>query len=283
MNFRKQREIVRLLIFGAAFLTTLLKIQAQDQPPGFKNWATIGVKVKTSDKLTISYSHLTGTSTNVGVNNQSYGLYFMQGNLGFNVRTGKKTDIQLGYKANVLGLSAGSSTNLYNRFYVQGSGRADIFKMLSKHTLTLEWHFPQLRKYRYRAIYTFRYFIDNDFLPWKMKPYIKAQLYYYLDGRSISYYDETGKRIAKKSPNDFHRYRLGAGLYMKPSKQLRLSLYYLWQQEFNTFLTRNRDLNVPSKSGRSIKAPFNNYSVLGISLTWKIKVYNDTDYAKEGH
>lgn len=283
MNLRKQRKTFRLLIFGAAFLVTLQQIQAQDQPPGFKNWASLAVKVRTSDKLTISYSHLTGMSTNVGLNNQSYALYFIQGNLGFNLRTGKKTDIQLGYKANILGLSAVSTTNLYNRFYVQGTGRANIFNMLSKHTFTMEWHFPQLRKYRYRAIYTFRYFIDNDFLPWKMKPYIKAQLYYYLDGKSISYYDDTGKKLASRSPNDLHRYRFGAGLYMKPLKQLRMSVYYLWQQEFNTFLTRNRDLNVPSKSGKSIKAPFNNYSVLGISLTWKINAYNNIDYAKKGH
>ena len=252
-----------LLVLAIICLCT--NANSQDLAPGFKTWGSYALNWRVTKKASINFSQL------VGINMNPFGFQFTQSDLNFEYRFDKQHSLAAGYKPNVF--FSGGNINLYNRVYAEYEFRHTLFKLPIKHIVTPEFHFPTLRKYQWRFIYGFKYYFKNDFLPIKMTPYIKGQIFYYLNGRPLTYYDSNGEAIVKQSPNDFHRYRIGGGITMKPTSNFRLTFYYFYQQEFNTSLTENRDLNIPSKNGSKIKYPFNNYHVVGFSMTQSIKSY----------
>ena len=244
----------------------------QDLAPGFKTWGGIGINWRITKKSSINFSQLLGANLNPST------IQYTQSNINYDYRFNKRHSLKLGYKPSVY--FSGGNVKLYNRGYTEYAFRHKLFTLPIKHIVTSEFHFPTLKKYQFRFIYGVKYYFKNNFLPIKMTPYLKAQLFYYLRGKPLSYYDSNSDLIVKQSPSDFHRFRLGGGITMKPTRSLRLSVYYFYQQEFNTNLTSNRDLNIPSKNGSKIKYPFNNYHVVGISITQPIKTYKKTHKSK---
>lgn len=247
----------------AVALIISLSVQAQDLAPGFKLWGSVGFDWEINNKVSLKYTQL------VGFNAQPAKLQILQPDLEFLYKTGKLLTIGLGYKAAFLKNSGQFQLN--NRIYNELVFRHKFLKLPMKHTITSEFYFPRYPKYKYRFFYSLNYYFKNKFLPFKMTPYVKGEIYYYLGGANISYYDNNSDLIVKQAPNDFHRYRVGGGITSKPFPFIRATIYYLWQQEFNTNLTQNRDINVLSKNKTFYKQPFNNYSVIGLELEFEIK------------
>ncbi|RME36683.1 MAG: hypothetical protein D6794_08150 [Deltaproteobacteria bacterium] len=159
------------------------------------------------------------------------------------------------------------ATGLRARYYTRWHRRA------LNYSVRAERFSPQQRKYRYRFIGQVRHELTRYRLPAKSALYTDMRLYYYLDGRPVNYY-ENGELMASQPPNDFHRFRLTLGWRSKASEHLRLSTYVTWNKEFNNPLTRYRDINEPSRSGRSIQADFNNYLIIGTSMTLRLDMRN---------
>lgn len=259
MKFKKS-----FLFFSLFFSSTF--IYSQDLAPGFKIWNSAGIDCELNNKLSFKYGHL------LGMNANPFGIQFTQLDAEFLYKKGEHFTIGMGYKASYLKTS--SSYTKYNRLYNELIFRHKLFKLPIKHSITSEFYFPRLPKYRYRFIYSFNYYFKNDFLPLKITPYIKGELQYYLGGAPISYYNADSLLIVKQSPNDFHRFRLSVGVTSKPFPNMRATFYYMYQQEFNTNLTQNRGINVLSKDKTYFKQPFNNYHVIGLELEFDIKRRN---------
>ena len=236
---------------------------AQDLPTGFKNWFSLGTDLEVNKKLDIEISELNCFNTGPMV------LQFTQLSLGASYKLGKRTYLLSGIEQ--FHFRSGSNYNLYHKASA-GLLLRKLARLPIKQSLEAEWFFPRQKKHRLRGIYTVSYSLKNDFLPLHGRPFIKGQVYYYLGGAPLTYYDGNGDQIAYQSPNDLHRYRLTGGLSLRPIKYLTLAIYYVWNKEFNTGLFDKRALNIPSKDGTRTKYAFNDYSVLGASLTYQLKL-----------
>jgi hypothetical protein len=280
--------IVSALLFG--FFTSKFS-GAQDLPPGFKNWAIGGITAKVSPKTSLGVSQLYAFNTG------PYNLQFVQSTFSAGFKLSKKFNLDFGYADSRF--KSGEEFKHYHRVFTELDYSSKLSKNIKmKNSLKSEWHFPQLKKYRYRFIYSNKISFKNKFLPWRATPYIRNQVYYYLDGKATTYYaevdpeeeiDEEGataeegeveiERIVQ-APSDFHRYRLTLGVRMRPAKGLYLSVYYIMQKEFNTPFTEFRDLNTPNRTGTRTKIPFNNYSLVGVSLNYQFKTYRKKNTRK---
>ncbi len=251
------------MFFSSIVLVSVLKLQGQDLPSGFKNWFSVGAELSVSKKLAFDISLLNCTNT------KPYELQFLQLSLGGTYKLHKNTYLLAGVEQ--FHFRSGSQFELYHKLST-GIQFRRIFGVPIKNIFEVEWYFPQQKKHRIRGVYTISYALKNKVLPWHGRPFLKGQLYYYYDGVPLTYYDANREVVAHHAPNDFHRFRLTGGLVLKPAKRWSISLYYAWNKEFNTSLTENRDLNILSKNGSKIKYPFNDYSVLGLSFTHQFKL-----------
>jgi len=158
-------------------------------------------------------------------------------------------------------------------WYSRWEMRVAFYKRKKRHrwryALTAERFQPKTKKYQYRFVVSARWY-DRQRLPWKGKLYLEHRLYYYYGGKPLKYYHRDGTWVVTRAPNDFHRYRFIIGARFRPYKSLRWSAYYFFQREFNNPFSNHRDIHVPSRDGTTIRYPFNNYSVLGLSLTVKL-------------
>lgn len=263
----KYPSFLLIILIGFTFTS-----QAQDLAPGFKLWGSVGLDWEITNKVSLKYAQIQGFNANPAK------IQFVQPELEVIFKKSKLLTIGLGYKATFLKNSV--AFNLNSRVYNELVFRHNLFKMPLKHTVTSEFFFPSLPKHRFRFIYSLNYYFKNNFLPLKITPYLKGEIYYYLGGSAISYYDQNSNLIVKQAPNDFHRFRFGGGITSKPLPFMRATLYYLYQQEFNTTLTKNRGLNVLSKDQTYYKQPFNNYHVIGLELEFDIKTKRKTTKSK---
>ncbi len=257
----KEKLCIGVLVFVWAF-AQMPSLRAQDLPPGFKTYYNLGMDMRLSKRWTARVKQLYGFETD-----SSYYLKLLLNTVSAEYRPTKRTRLEVAYRPMYF---KGKTRFLwYHRISLKGSHFWKLHNYQWKNSLTAEWFFPQLSKYEYRFIWTSRFY-GPAVLPWKGKPYLQGQLYYYLNGKPLKYYDANGDWVVTQSPNDFHRYRISLGARFKPTRSLRLSIYYTLQREFNTGLRENRDINVPNRSGSKIRYAFNDYSVLGLSLTFKL-------------
>lgn len=265
-----------LTIFKWALILTLaapLSASGQDLPPGFKNWATGTFNLRISKKNTIRFSQL------YAFNTKPSGLQFIQSNVSFDRRLNKPWSAGFGYAHSAFKSSSGSF-NQYHRVFVSATHRQYWGNFRGKLGGKAEFHFPQLRKWQYRFIVSHKLSWRNKFFPFKGTPYIKNQLYYYAGGREVKYWEldesEEGSEEyvlgAERAPNGWHRYRFTAGMRFRFTKSFAGSFYYTIQREFNT-PWNPYGLNVYNKSQTRIKVPFNNFSLVGVSLSYTLKTY----------
>jgi hypothetical protein len=254
-----------LIIF---FCTSITLVKAQDIESKFIHFYSFNLDYKLNEKVHLQVGELFSFKTG------TYNLQFTQFKLGGSYRFTERISSDIYFKPM---LFKGSSRDIwYQRLSASFNYRSTIFTLPLKNTLTAEWFSPQLQKYRYRFIYSIKLYFKNKFLPLRATPYLRGQLYYYLDGKPLNYWDENGETLlARNSPNDFHRYRLSAGIRFRPAKHFYVTLYYIQQEEFNTTFTKYRQLNILNKSQTAIKYPFNDYQVLGLSLTYYLKSKRD--------
>ena len=203
-------------------------------------------------------------------NNNPNILKFNQFKIGISKRVLKNISIRFFYKPMIL---YGKSKNfLYHQLSPSVTLRSKLFTLPLRNSVTVDLFLPKLKKYKFRFIYTLKLFFKNKYLPFRTTPYIKFQLYYYLNGKPIKYYNRNSSDLLiRNSPNDFHRFRLGMGIRFRPIKYFYITLYYTLQKEFNTSLTENRGLNIWNKKQTKIQSPFNNYQILGLNFSYSIR------------
>lgn len=280
MNTKHLLLLIFLCLLSAAPLS------AQDVPPGFKNWAGTGLNIRLNRETTIRVSQLTAFNTD------PYGFQFTQGNASVSRNLGERWNLEGGYARSWF--KSKDQIKTYNRLFAEGDLKTTLGSVKMKHSLRGEWHFPQLRKYRFRFIYSNKVSMRFKELPGRPQPFIRQQLYYYLAGRNVTYYDveneeefeegEEGEEeeefeggesagFLSQPANGLHRYRLTLGVRFRLAKRLYATAFYAWQREFNTPFFPERHLNVPNQSGTKVQAPFNNYSLVGLSLNYTLKLY----------
>lgn len=268
---------MRKLFLAITLVLGLIQIQAQDLSQDFKNWYIGGVNLRITKDATLKLNHLTSFDV------AGYKLKFGQSGIAWKQKLNDQWSTEGGYAYNFI--KGSEKTIIYHRAHLNASHRVKIGKLRMTNTVQGEYYFPQLQKFQARGVVTNKWSYYNRHWPLKISPYIKNQVFYYHGGREITYWipqDELDPELIEASeedefveqaPNGWHRYRFTAGVRMKLAKPLALSLFCIHQREFNTGWAPYRELNVPNKSGTKIKRPFNNYSLIGLSLIYTLKLY----------
>ena len=261
----------KLIKLGFCFIcySTLL---AQDLSQDFKNWYLSSLSFKLSKRHTFSVGHL--SSFDLTPNN--YLHKFSQNQLNFSYRFSDQWIGSIGYAHSLI---KGTKTRTpYGRVQAKLSHRVRWNHIRMTNCLRLEHNFTQLAKFQQRLILSNNFQYYNRNWPLRLSPFIKNQVFYYQGGRPVKYWlpeedsIEEGVAFIEQAPNGWHRYRLTLGVRARLRKRLYASAFYAIQREFNTGLSPYRAIHVPNSSGRIIRS-FNNYSLLGISLAYTIKLY----------
>jgi len=251
------------ILFLILCFSNHIELQAQDLETNLNNYYsyTLDYRLNKKSKIKIGQLYCINTPSR---------LQYIQHKLGWEYRINKEWSIDTYYKGMFF---RGNSKNIwYHRFSSAIKKRDKLFGLPLQNSINSEFFFPKLNKFQYRFIYTLKYSFKNKFLPLRATPYIKYQLYYYLNGNSLDYYDDSGEElIISQAPNDFHRYRLSGGIRFRAAKYFYITVYYIWQEEFNTLLTNNREINILNQNQTKIKYPYNDYQVIGLSLSYSIR------------
>ena len=252
----------------------------QDLKPGFKTWFDYTVEYQIQSKYIFGFNQI------FSMNTQPYRLGFIQNDFGFDYRIKRRMYVGAGYVwslfpdsqslRNRYGLDPNVIGMLdFNRLYVDFSYKHDFFskRVRLKHKASFQYFWPQLRKYRYRITYYFKFYFRIKHFPWRGVPFIENRFYIYLDGIPANYYDVvTGDIVETAPPNGLHRYRLKTGVRFRPGKaRFYFTPYFFFQREFNTGLLPGHDLNIQNPTSGKYSYRFNNYFVVGINATYRFK------------
>ncbi len=266
----KQSSMRIIIIFNLLFFFGV-SCMGQDLSQDSKHWYLTSFNIKLSRSNIISAKHLSSFEVD------SYALGFMQNELSFNHKFGEAISGTLGTARSTI-YGQRSSFN-YWRVHVAATYKLKLGALRMANTIRYENYRPGLQKFSSRVLLTNKWKYYNKKWPLRISPYIKNQLYYYSGGSEITYWlpDEevlpNGADYIEQAPNGWHRYRFTTGLRMRIQKGVYLSLFYTLQKEFNTPWSPYRGLHVPNKSRTRIKRPFNNYHLLGLSLSINLKLY----------
>jgi len=216
---------------------------SQDLTNNLKIWSGISISYKLNKSLNIKLSEL--LAYNASPSNYS----FSQTKLSLSYKLKRRTYIGGGYVRGLFNDSnslrrQGATDSWFNklavdRLYGNFSFKHNIVKRLSlKHKIEFQYFFTDLEKYKTRTIYSAR--VGYNIRRSSISPYIEGQFFNY-SGGIIS----TGIK----------RFRFKSGLSFKPitDSAMRVSFYYISQNEFNTEVL-----------------PENDYAVFGINLSFKI-------------
>ncbi|GEM_PF-2537335 len=252
---------------------------AQDLTQNFKLWNITSLNLEVKKRNTFTVSQL----SSFDVNPSKFG--FGQYGLGYKRELTDHWSVGVGYAFSRIN----SKTPLtYHRGHINATHRFKFGAFRISNRVQLEQYFPGLQKFAQRGVFTNKLRYYNKKWPLRMSPYIRNQLFYYQGGTEITYWleeeeieelraeledpDDDVEDFVEQAPNGLHRYRFTAGVRARLAPRLFVSVFYTLQREFNTNLRPYRGLNVPNKSGTKIKRPFNNYSLIGMSLSYTIKI-----------
>jgi len=246
------------------------QVSGQDLPPGLKAWGSMGLQMRLNKRNAIEVSHLTAFNTG------PLRTQFFQTNIGWAHKMGKCWNLDLGVAQSQFRRSEEFAT--YNRVLTELDFKQKWGLWSMKHSLRAEYHFPQLRKWQSRFIYSNKISYKCKELPFRPQPFIRNQIYWYQGGRTVKYYEESeaGERefLFRQAPNGFHRYRVTLGVRCRLAKRFYATVFYIQQREFNLpfAFTEMRNLNVLTAKD-NVQAPFNNFSLVGIRLDYTLKLY----------
>jgi hypothetical protein len=216
---------------------------SQDLTNNLKTWAGTSLTYEINDNFKTKLSQL--FAFNTSPTNYS----FSQTKLSLSYKIKRRTYVEGGYVNGLFNDSnslrrQGATSGWFNtltvdRLYGNFSFKHDIVKRLSlKHKIEFQYFFPDIDKYKTRSIYSAR--LGYNVRKSSLSPYLEGQFYYYQGGIISS---------------GIKRYRLKAGFSFKPIKKssMKISLYYLTQDETNTEQLSDND-----------------YSVIGTNLSFTI-------------
>ncbi|MEL6670860.1 MAG: DUF2490 domain-containing protein [Bacteroidota bacterium] len=258
-----------IILLGCLLIGGVLS--AQDLSQDFKNWYLVSTNLRFTKTTSLSIGHL----SSFDLDGYRYG--FRQNRVSLQHKLNSQWTANLGYAYSVI---KGRTRNIpYHRVEAQISHRVKWDHWRMTNSLRLEKYGPQLPKYGARAILSNKWSYYNRNWPLRFSPYIRNQVFYYQGGEEIAYLvdpeelEDGEEGVIWGAPNGWHRYRFSVGGRMRLRRDLYLTVFYTWQKEFNTGLRPYNQLNVPQESGTKNQLPFNNYSLLGVSLAYTFKFY----------
>jgi hypothetical protein len=264
------KAMKKIIVFKLLVLISQV-VAGQDLTDDQKYFHTYGLQYKLNKKSTISASY-TGIAElrNFQFNYHDIGVNFTRD-------LSKKSELSLG--ADLIQIKQRETKNFSNYFRsnIEYGYHTRFKKLALSHELNVEYYVPKFNKFQTRWIYGFDVTYRKSFTSWKIKPYSKFKLYYYGNGKYLDYYDEESNLIARKSPNDIHRWRWYWGFKMKPHKQVSLVVAYFWNEEFNAELFKNSNINIYNKNKDGIRYPYNSFGAINLSLSYNLKFKKKKD------
>ncbi len=237
MNLNIKKIVIAILLFYN------FTMNSQDLTDNLKNWVSISVSYGVNENFRVKLSQLSAH------NITPYTYSFSQTKLALSYKIKRRMYVEGGYVRGLFNDSKslrnqGATSGWFNtlavdRVYGNFSYKHDLVKRLSlKHKIEFQYFFPDIEKYKTRSLYSAR--LSYNVKRSSLLPYLEAQYFYY-QGGDIS--------------NGIKRFRFKSGLSFKPIKNssMKTSIYYLFQNEYNTN-----------------QLPDNDYAVLGINLSFKI-------------
>ncbi|MEM0999411.1 MAG: DUF2490 domain-containing protein [Bacteroidota bacterium] len=255
------KSLHQLLLTTIALLLTT-SLFAQDVSPEFKAWGLGTLKLRFSRNTSFTITQLSA------IDLAPTRFQFLQVPLSMNRRIGERWNLDIGIMPSWFTQEDG--VKMFNRVFTEVDFKQRWGRLRMKHSLRTEYHFPQIRKYRMRFIYSNKISYQFRDAPGRLTPFLRQQIFWYQSGRTIDYYED-GEIVETAPSNGFHRYRMTLGVRARLAKRFYGSLFYTWQREFNVPWTE-RGLNVQRPNGR-IQAPFNNYALIGVGLSYTLKLY----------
>jgi hypothetical protein len=252
------------IIALAVLLSWGFETQAQiDEIENQMAWYSFSVSKKLNKKWSVSYSQLNSMALD------ELEFNFIQSNFKVSRKLAKYTYLKFGYKPTFkLNATDENPQWLFHRLYteLQYTQKAGDFRF--QHKLGGEHHFTPVAKFQQRYYYSLKTYYRNKDLPLELRPYITQKLMYYRGGNPIPVDDDD--EIIFIRPNGLHAYRLQAGVRVTPMDRLNVSLYYMRQFEFNAPFFGGEELNVTNAMTGKTAAPFYNFGVIGISLSYRL-------------
>lgn len=245
-------------------------IQTQAQSYETKLILSKGVSLRINN-FNISYSNI--TSTNHLGNNQAIRLTFLEHTIGFNYFF---KNIKIGISHNPILIVRSNNPNYWkHRFQFNSAIRNEIGKIRLINSLAFEYFTRQEIKYRARIIYTIRTQVRKRkkiSTNLKIAPYVAFRIYYNMGGNPIKQYQLSSEIIDEKIPYGLHRARVYLGISSRIKSICYLNIYTLFQQEFNTYFSKNHAINTVNPENGKIYRPFINYIAFGISFRYTFRL-----------
>jgi hypothetical protein len=246
------------LLAIAIFLANPL--QAQEKT---RVWNTFSLGMPLTDKLDARVAYLHSTDITDEIKNN---FNWYQVRLAYRINSTWSTRVGTAW------LSIPSSNRTTNRLFVNAIYRKKLNRRLVLRSgVQFETHSQEERRFDHRVILSNRLGLRKrlDFLG--VAPSLTYSLFYNIGGGNIRYFNDEGEEIARKPANGFHRGRILANFNFKISDPIRLSLYYMHQHEFNLGFSATNKINVLNPNTGRIQRPFNNYHVIGMSVSYQLK------------
>lgn len=250
---KKMRKILALL-FVIIFSLSINHSNAQTE---WQNWNALEVQAAVTKKINIKANHLRAYNIS-----EKYANVFNQFAFQASYELNKQWDVQGGVQFITPALSKETRTRIYTR-------AAHSIRLTKKinwtNSLRIETNSKNENRFRQRIIVTTRLGLRKrlDFL--NLAPSVSYSLFYNIGGNPIRYYDKDAQLIGQQTPDGLHRSRLNLNLNSKVNDYLRISLYYMRQQEFNFLAPDTRKMNVYDPVRNRTLRPFNNYNTIGLT------------------
>ncbi|MEQ1797716.1 MAG: DUF2490 domain-containing protein [Lacibacter sp.] len=252
-------------LFASAFSVLLFFTMPAYSQNEWRMWNTAGLNLSFTKKLDLQVSHL--RSYNIS-NNFTNNFNQTTASLDYDLK--KRMSVKVG----VMNTGVPASTINKQRYFARFTYRLPVADVITwSNSLQAEIHSANETRFRNRIIYITR--VSNkkrfDFL--RLNVSAAYWLFYNTGGNAINYYDKDGAVVARNTPNGLHRGRLFLTANSKLTKDLSLSLYYMQQQEFNLLSGNYHQMNVVNPlTGKTARA-FDNYNVVGLSLSYDLDLY----------
>lgn len=255
-----KNDILRSAGIAGIIFILALPLMAQDLTNNLKLYNTLGITKDINKKASVSVS---GTMIGDAITGQ---FEYFQFGAAYEYKAGKRSVLELGADA----IRIKEPGNEFRKYYrvsasYQYQHKWQWFQL--NHGAEVEYFMPIFSKFQSRWSIESEISTRKSWTGLKIRPFTRFKLYYYQGGSYASYYDEDGDLIAKKSPNDIHRWRWYGGLKLRVMKSVAAKICYFWNEEFNAGLNANSDLNIYNKSKTGIRLPFNSYGALSAAIT----------------
>lgn len=243
---------IALCIAGSALSTSSTIAQSEWQSRN-----AISISAPVAKKLQVDYSHMRTYIITDKFNN-SFNQHAIQLNYAHNRQWNFSSAVQF--------ITSTSSRETRIRALVRAAHTTRLENFNWTNSVRLETNSKNETRFRNRFGISTRLSLRKRLEFLRLMPSISYAMFYNIGGNPIRYYDQEANLLARQTPDGFHRGRLTLSVNSKINNYLRVTVYYMRQQEFNLLSSPTRKMNVYDPVRNRTLRPFNNFNALGLSL-----------------